>query len=54
MILGYSGINLVSIQPLTIPGIELKQGSQSPVNIQLSFKDVALYGLDNHVCTKVR
>lgn len=51
--LGYPGINLIAIDPLNIPAIELKQGAESPVNIKLKFTNVSLHGLQDHVCTNV-
>lgn len=51
---GHSGINLIRLDPLHIPSISIKQGSESPVNIELLFKDVDLIGLSDHKFTKIR
>lgn len=47
-------INLVSIDPLHISKMTLKQGASSPVNIELNFKEVDLIGLSNHVFESIR
>lgn len=44
---GHNGINLIPVDPLHIPSISIKQGDDSPVNIELAFKDVDLVGLSN-------
>lgn len=51
--LGHSGINLLKIDPLHIPNIGIKQGAESPVNIELKFKDVDLIGLSDHKFIKL-
>lgn len=51
--LGHSGINLLPIDPLHIPNIVIKQGAESPVNIELNFKDVDLVGLSAHRFVKL-
>jgi len=45
---GHAGLNLVQIDPLHISDITLKQGSESPVNIELKFKESDLIGLSAH------
>lgn len=50
---GHNGINLIPIDPLHIPSIGIKQGSDSPVNIELKFTDSDLMGLSKHHFTKV-
>lgn len=50
---GHSGINLIPVDPLHIPNIEIKQGAESPVNIELKFTDVDLVGLSNCRFTKI-
>lgn len=50
---GFAGINLVPIEPLIIPKIELKQGGNSPVNIKLLFTNVELHGLPDMKCVKI-
>lgn len=51
--LGHNGINLLPIDPLHIPNIIIKQGAESPVNIELNFKDVDLIGLSAHRFVKL-
>lgn len=51
--LGHNGINLLPIDPLHIPNIGIKQGAESPVNIELKFKDVDLVGLAAHKFVKL-
>lgn len=53
----YSGdaqLKLQAFDPLHITRINLKQGGQSPVNIELNFKDVDLTGLSQQTCTLVK
>lgn len=45
---GHPGLNLIKIDPLHISEITLKQGSESPVNIELNFKEIDLVGLGAH------
>lgn len=52
--IGHPGINLAPIDPLHISDIKLKQGSTSPVNIELNFRDVDLIGLSNYEFYKIR
>lgn len=52
-IAGHSGINLVPVDPLHIPSIGIKQGAESPVNIELKFNEVDLIGLSNTRFTKL-
>lgn len=51
---GHNGINLIPIDPLHIPSISIKQGAESPVNIELKFSDVDLIGLSNCRFHKLR
>lgn len=51
---GHSGINLIPVDPLHIPSISIKQGAESPVNIELKFSDVDLIGLSNCRFHKLR
>lgn len=44
---GRRDINLVGIDPLHVDEVDIIQGSNSPVNINLNFKDVSFYGLSN-------
>lgn len=50
---GHNGINLIPIDPLHIPNIQIKQGAESPVNIELKFTNVDLKGLTTHRFTKM-
>lgn len=50
--MGHRGINLLPVDPLHIPNIVIKQGADSPVNIELAFKDVNLIGLSKLQFTK--
>jgi len=45
---GHAGLNLIKVDPLHISEITLKQGSESPVNIELNFKEIDLIGLAAH------
>lgn len=45
---GHSGLNLIQVDPLHISEITLKQGTESPVNIELNFKEIDLLGLSGH------
>lgn len=42
---GRSDLNLVSIDPLIVDEVSVSQGSNSPVNINLKFKNMQGYGL---------
>lgn len=42
---GLREINLVSIDPLHVNKIDIIQSADSPVNINLVFKNISLYGL---------
>lgn len=44
---GHSGINLIPIDPLHIPSIAIKQGAESPVNIELKFTDADILGMSD-------
>lgn len=50
---GHPGINMIPIDPLHIPNIGIKQGNDSPVNIELKFSDVDLIGLSSCRITKI-
>lgn len=52
--MGHGGINLISIDPLHIPSMSIKQGAESPVNIELKFSEVNLFGLSEFHFTKIR
>lgn len=51
---GEPRINLVSVDPLHVSSMILKQGTNSPVRIELKFIDVDLYGLSDYTFTNVR
>ncbi|XP_075146373.1 uncharacterized protein LOC142220873 [Haematobia irritans] len=51
---GDSSINLIEIDPLDVKGIFIKQGSQSPVNIDLEFKNNKLTGLKDAKVQKIK
>lgn len=53
LIEGHSGIALIPIDPLHIPSIGIKQGTDSPVNIELKFTDVDLIGLSDCKFTRI-
>lgn len=53
-ITGVPAINLAGIDPLLINKIQLRQGTDSPVNVELTFNDVQLTGLKDHICTFVK
>lgn len=42
------------MDPLKINRMQIKQGGNSAVNIDLVFSDVELQGLRNFVCTSVK
>lgn len=42
---GLREINLVSIDPLRVNKVDIIQSANSPVNINLVFKNISLYGL---------
>lgn len=50
---GLRDINMVSIDPLYVNEVDIIQGSNSPVNVNLNFKDVIFYGLSNLNVKKV-
>lgn len=54
MQLGESKISLASFDPLKIQRMAIKQGGDSPVNIELIFSNVELHGLKDFVCTSVK
>lgn len=50
---GLRDINLVQLDPLHVNEVDIIQGSDSPVNINLNFKDVDFYGLSEVMVKKV-
>lgn len=51
--LGNSQMNLLPFEPLHIPGIDIIQGSNSPIAITLNFRNVSIYGISGVVVNKV-
>ena len=51
---GDGSINLVKLDPLEVNKIVMKQGADSPVNIDLVFTKNNIYGLKSAKVTKVR
>ncbi|XP_061390856.1 protein takeout-like [Musca vetustissima] len=51
---GDGSINLIAIDPLVIKEISIKQGAESPVNIDLQFINNKLTGLKNAKVVKVK
>lgn len=51
---GDASISLIRIDPLEIKKIYIKQGAESPVNIDLEFNQNKIYGLRNSKVTKLR
>lgn len=50
---GLRDINMVSLDPLHVDEVDIIQGSDSPVNVNLNFKDVLFYGLSELNVKKV-
>lgn len=50
---GSRDINLVSLDPLHVNEVDIIQGNDSPVNVNLNFKDVEFYGLSDLNVKKV-
>lgn len=50
---GLKSINLVSLDPLFIEKVDIIQGSDSPVNVNLNFKNVSMFGLSHMNIYKV-
>ncbi|XP_055903324.1 protein takeout-like [Eupeodes corollae] len=51
---GYEPLNIVSLNPLKISEIRVKQGKESPVFIDLSFKNSDLYGFKGAKATQIK
>uniref|UniRef100_T1P8S4 Hemolymph juvenile hormone binding protein (JHBP) n=1 Tax=Musca domestica TaxID=7370 RepID=T1P8S4_MUSDO len=51
---GEGSINLIAIDPLVIKEISIKQGAESPVNIDLQFINNKLMGLKNANVVKIK
>lgn len=50
---GSRDINLVSLDPLRVNEVDIIQSSDSPVTVNLNFKDVEFYGLSDINVKKV-
>lgn len=50
---GHPKINLIPIEPLKVPGIDIIQGSNSPIAITLNFRNISIFGITGVVVTKV-
>lgn len=50
---GNTQINLIPFEPLKIPGIDIVQGSNSPIAITLNFRNMSIIGISKLVVTKV-
>lgn len=50
---GYSSANIVPLDPLYVNEVNIIQGTTSPVNIQLNFKNASFHGLKSAYVTKV-
>ncbi|GAB0091619.1 hypothetical protein DMENIID0001_064750 [Sergentomyia squamirostris] len=50
---GVPGIRLAELDPLDIPSMSISQGGNSPVNIDIQFKNVKFSGLKNAVVTNI-
>lgn len=47
-------MNLDKIDPLKIDNMNIKQGEESPVNIDLTFKDCLAHGISKMIFKKIR
>lgn len=52
--IGEPRIALSQLDPLRVSRMHIKQGGNSPVNLDLNFRDVELIGLKHFICTSVR
>lgn len=52
--LGEPKVALAKIDPLQIQRMQIKQGGNSPVNIDLTFNNVELHGLKDFHVTSVK
>lgn len=50
---GHSGLAIPRMEPLRINRIDILQGSDSPIAINLNFKDLDLTGLSKAIINKV-
>uniref|UniRef100_A0A6B2EBP2 Putative hemolymph juvenile hormone binding protein n=1 Tax=Phlebotomus kandelakii TaxID=1109342 RepID=A0A6B2EBP2_9DIPT len=51
---GIPSIKLLHFDPIEVPSMSIVQGGNSPVNIDLQFKNVKFYGLANATVTKIK
>lgn len=51
---GESKVALAKIDPLQIQRMQIKQGGNSAVNLDLTFNNVELHGLKDFHCTSVK
>lgn len=51
--IGRRDLGLVPIDPLQVDEVNIEQGTNSPVNIDLKFRDLKCHGLSNAVIKKV-
>ncbi|XP_059618807.1 protein takeout-like [Phlebotomus argentipes] len=51
---GIQSIHLLQFDPINVPSMSIVQGGNSPVNIDLQFRNVKFYGLNNATVTKVK
>lgn len=50
---GHTGLAIPPLEPLRINSIDIIQGSESPINIDLHFKNLDLNGISKAVVTRV-
>lgn len=50
---GHSGLAIPPLEPLRINKIDIEQGLNSPIAINLTFKDLDLSGLSKAIVTRV-
>lgn len=50
---GRRDLNFVALDPLQVNEVEIVQGAQSPVNINLKFRDMQCHGLSTTQIMKV-
>lgn len=50
---GHSGLSFPPLEPLRINRIDISQGSNSPIAINLNFKDLDLAGLSKAIINRV-
>lgn len=50
---GHQGLSIPPLEPLHINTIDIIQGADSPINIDLHFKNLDLNGISKAVVTKV-